>query len=252
MNNFKNALRTGTMAVGAWSQLGSANAAEVLVHFGWKNIIIDGEHGAGTLEDWVDISRAIVSAGGTPILRLPDADDAMIKRALDRGFKNFIIPMINTAEHARHVVSAFYYPTRGHRGYAATVVRGSHWGADTAYALQTSDHDLTIMLQCEHIDAVDQIEAICAVDGIDAIFVGPNDLGASAGYLERLDAPEIMALFARIETAANAANMPLATVCSAGRDWADLRALGYRFVAGVSDVAMLAQQASKDLQTALK
>jgi 2-keto-3-deoxy-L-rhamnonate aldolase RhmA len=252
MNTFKRALRGGDMIIGAWAQLGSANVAEILVHYGWKDIIIDGEHGSGDLECWVDISRAILAAGGTPILRLPDANETMIKRALDRGFKNFIIPMINTADQARQVVSAFYYPTRGHRGYAATVVRGSNWGHDATYAQHRSNHDLTIMLQCEHVDAVENIDAICAVDGIDAIFIGPNDLAASAGFLEHLDAPEVLKLLGRIEVAANAANMPLATVCSAGRDWADLRALGYRFVAGVSDVAMLAQQASADLQTALK
>lgn len=250
MNAFKQALRGDDMVIGAWVETGSPEVAEILVRFGWTNVIIDGEHGVGTLEDWVDIQRAIIAAGGTAILRLPDADHTMIKRALDRGFKHFVIPMINTAEQARQVVSAFYYPSRGHRGYAATVVRGSNWGALPDYATSVSHHDITIMLQCEDVEAVDNIDAICAVDGIDALFIGPNDLAASAGYLEQLDAPAVQDLFKRIETAAHAANMPLATVRSAGRDWAELRALGYAFVAGVADVGLLASAATVELQKA--
>ncbi len=252
MNSFKHALRGPDMVLGAWLELGSCNVAEVMVANGWDILIIDGEHGPGGLEDWVTLSRTVTAAGGTPILRLPDADETMIKRALDRGFKNFVVPMINTAEHAKQVVSAFYYPPRGHRGYAAPVARGSGWGSDTAYATHTSHHDLTIMLQCEHIEAVENIDAICAVDGIDAIFIGPNDLAASAGYLERLDAPEVLSLLARIEAAAKTANMPLATVRSAGRDWADLRALGYNFVAGAGDIGMLAQMAALERANAQK
>jgi 2-keto-3-deoxy-L-rhamnonate aldolase RhmA len=252
MNSFKHALRGPDMVLGAWLELGSCNVAEVMVANGWDILIIDGEHGPGGLEDWVTLSRTVTAAGGTPILRLPDADETMIKRALDRGFKNFVVPMINTAEHAKQVVSAFYYPPRGHRGYAAPVVRGSGWGSDTVYATHTSYHDLTIMLQCEHIEAVENIDAICAVDGIDAIFIGPNDLAASAGYLERLDAPEVLSLLARIEAAAKTANMPLATVRSAGRDWADLRALGYNFVAGAGDIGMLAQMAALERANAQK
>jgi len=250
MNNFKNALRTGTMAVGAWSQLGSANAAEVLVHFGWKNIIIDGEHGAGTLEDWVDISRAIVSAGGTPILRLPDADDSMIKRALDRGFKNFIVPMVNTRAEAEQIVSAFYYPLKGHRGYAASIVRGSNWGARPDYGLVDSFNEITIIIQCEHIEAVDQIDDIMAVEGVDMIFIGPNDLAASAGHLEHLDHPEVLELITTVEAAAERHDMPLATVRSAGRDWKELDQLGYRMIAGIFDVAMLVESARRNLTEA--
>lgn len=107
-------------------------------------------------------------------------------------------------------------------------------------------HDeLVLMLQCEHVEAVRNLEEIVTVPGIDAIFIGPNDLAASAGHLERMDHPEVQALLARIEEVAARHAMPLATVRGAGRDWADLERLGYRLVAGINEVSLLVEGARR-------
>lgn len=241
MNRIKTEMTKGGMISAAWAELGSPDTAEIMVHHGWKTIVIDGEHGIGDLETWVHMARAVEAAGGEAILRIPDGDDVTIKRALDRGFRSFIVPMVNTAEQARKVVSSFYYPLRGGRGYAAPILRCSDWGARPGYARDEAHEEVFIMLQCEHVDAVANLAEITAVPGIGAIFLGPNDLAASAGHLERMDHPEVQDLFRKVEAAAAKAGLPLATVRGGGRDWKELEALGYRLVVGINDVSLLVE-----------
>ncbi|MFW2542090.1 HpcH/HpaI aldolase family protein [Primorskyibacter sp. 2E107] len=243
----KSLIAKGDMIPAAWAELGSPDTAEMMVRHGWNVIIIDGEHGRGDLELWVHMQRAVEAAGGIAILRLPDGDDTRIKQALDRGFRNFIVPMVNSKAEAERIASAFYYPKRGHRGYAAPIVRGSDWGARPEYAREEAHDELVVMVQCEHVDAVDALEEIVTVPGIDMIFLGPNDLAATAGHLERLDDPEALALFARVEKTCAAAGKPLATVRSAGRDWADLEKLGFRLVAGINDASLVIDGARAEL-----
>lgn len=247
MNTLKARMAKGGMITAAWAELANPDVAEIMVRHGWDIIVIDGEHGIGDTEDWVAVARAVESAGGEVVLRLPDGMDTTIKRAIDRGFKSFIVPMVNTAAQARAIVASFLYPPLGRRGYAAPILRASDWGVRTGYARQEAQDDVLIMLQCEHVDAVANLEDIVAVEGIGAIFIGPNDLAASAGHIEDMESDEVQALLARIEEVTGKAGMPLATIRGAGRDWADLETLGYRFVIGVNDVSMLIESVQRSV-----
>lgn len=247
MNALKARIAQGGMVTAAWAELGNPDVAEIMVRHGWDVIVIDGEHGIGDLETWVSVARAVESAGGEAVLRLPDGSDTTVKRAIDRGFRSFIVPMVNTAAQARDIVASFLYPPHGRRGYAAPILRASDWGLRTSYARDEARDDVLIMLQCEHVNAAANLEEIVGVDGIGAIFIGPNDLAASAGHLEDMEHPEIQALLARIEHVAARVKMPLATVRGAGRDWADLEKLGYRFVIGVNDVSMLIESTQRSI-----
>lgn len=239
MNALKARMAREGMVTAAWAELGNADVAEIMVRHGWDVIVIDGEHGVGDVETWVSVARAVESAGGQVVLRLPDGADTTIKRAIDRGFRSFIVPMVNTAAQARDIVASFLYPPRGRRGYAAPILRASGWGIRTGYARDEAHDDVLIMLQCEHVDAVENLAEIVKVDGIGAIFIGPNDLAASAGHIEDMEHDHVQALLARIEQITGNAKMPLATIRGAGRDWSDLEKLGYRFVIGVNDVSLL-------------
>ena len=115
----------------------------------------------------------------------------------------------------------------------------------SGYGRDEAHDDVMIMLQCEHVDAVANLAEIVQVPGIGAIFLGPNDLAASAGHMENMNHPDVQALLARIEDVAAGANMPLATVRGGGRDWRELEALGYRLVVGVNDVSMLIESAQR-------
>lgn len=239
MNRLKQRISAGEQVAAAWVELGNPDIAEIMVHHGWSTIVIDGEHGVGDLDDWVAVARAAEGAGADVVLRVPDGSDTMLKRVLDRGFRSLIVPMVNTADQARQIVSACRYPGAGRRGYAAPIVRASDWGARPGYAREEANDEILLMLQCEHIEAVENLPEIAAVDGVDLIFIGPNDLAGSIDHLERMLEPAPQDLLRRIEAGAAAAGKPLATILGAGRGWAELRALDYRFMIGPNDISLL-------------
>ncbi len=239
MNALKDRLTRGIFTTAAWAELGHPDAAEIMVRHGWQVIVIDGEHGLGELEDWVAMARAIEAAGGEVVLRVPDGSDTMLKRVLDRGFRSLIVPMVNSVAQAEAIARSCRYPMRGGRGYAAGIVRASHFGARPDYARDEAHDELLLLVQCEHPDAVEAAAEIAAVDGIDGLFLGPNDLSASMGHLERMEAPEPQAAFARVEQVGAETGTILATVTGGGRNWSDLRGRGFRLVAGVNDVSFL-------------
>lgn len=239
MNPLKQRLRAGEMLKAAWVELASPDVAEIMVRHGWDIIVIDGEHGVGTLEDWVATARAVEAAGGEVILRVPDGSDTMLKRVLDRGFRSIIVPMVNSAGDAASIAGACRYPGLGRRGYAAPVVRGSRYGTTSDYGKSGAADELLLIVQCEHVDAVQGIDALVAAQGIDMVFIGPNDLVGSMGMLEQLEAPALQDAFVRVEDAARTAGCWLGTITGPGRDWADLERLGYRLVVGPNDIALL-------------
>jgi len=239
MNPLKQRILAGEQIAAAWVQLGSPDIAEILVHHGWKVLVIDGEHGRGGIEDWVAIARAVEAAGGEVVLRVPDGSDTILKQVLDRGFRSLIVPFVNTASQARSIAAAARYPGLGHRGYCAPIIRASGWGSRAAYARQEASEELLLILQCEHAEAVENLAEIISVPGVDMVFIGPNDLAGSIDHLERTLDPAPQALIKRIEETAAELGKPLATIIGAGRSWSDLWALGYRFVVGPNDVSLI-------------
>jgi 4-hydroxy-2-oxoheptanedioate aldolase len=231
-------LARGETVTGAWIDFGSAEVAEAMVHAGWDVLMVDCEHGAAGIEDAVPIARAIEAAGGEALVRVPSGEEAVLKRALDRGLRNLMVPMVNSAEQAARIAGFCRYPPRGRRGYAATVSRASGYGAQADYAARAHD-DLLLMVQIEHADAVADFEAIAATPGVDMAFVGPNDLAGSIDRLEKLDHPDVVAQLREVERKAAAAGAAIGTITGPGRDWAALRDLGYRLILGPADVGLL-------------
>lgn len=249
MNNLKQRLLAGQFVAAAWAEMGSPDNAEAMVRHGWPVILIDGEHGIGDVEQWVAVARAVEAAGGEVILRVPNAEQWMLNRVLDRGFRSILVPRVNSASEARAIADFCRYPPHGSRGYAAPIVRASAFGARPGYALEEAHQELFLMIQCEHVDAVENIAEIAAVPGIDAIFIGPNDLSGSAHHLERMLEPVPQALIRKVEEECGRQGKMLATIVGAGRGWADLQALGYRLVIGPNDVSLIvngARQAARE------
>jgi 4-hydroxy-2-oxoheptanedioate aldolase len=241
-NLLKARLEAGESVYGAWVGSGSPVAAELLGHIGFDFLVLDQEHGAGELSDAVSSLRAAASSGTPCIVRAPWNDPIWLKRILDAGADSIMIPSVETAAAARAAVAACRYPPQGTRGYAAGVVRASTFGLEPGY-VPKANGNLLIVLQIESAAAVEHAAEICAVEGVDVVFIGVNDLAGSIGRLEQLDHPEVRGLVRRAEEIILASGKPIGTVPSAGASWQELFARGYRMVVGPHDVILLREAA---------
>lgn len=241
-NSLKARLDAGDNIYGAWVGSGSPANAEILGHVGFDFLVVDQEHGAGELADAVAMLRAAESSGTPCMVRAPWNDPIWIKRILDAGAESLMIPQIETAAAAKAAVAACRYPPQGTRGYAAGVVRASTFGLEPGY-VEKANANLLIVLQIESAAAVEHAAEICAVEGVDVVFIGVNDLAGSIGRLEQLDHPDVRSLVHCAEDLILASGKPMGTVPNAGASWQELFARGYRMVVGPHDVILLREAA---------
>lgn len=237
-NRLKARIAAGETVGAMWVDWGCPDIAEAMVCAGWDVIVIDCEHGHAALEEGLAMIPRVEAAGGEAIIRVPDLHEATFKRALDRGARSIMAPMVNDAATARQVASFCRYPPLGRRGYGAPIVRASRWGSQPDYRAGAHD-ELLLMAQVEHVQAVEEFAEIMATPGIDMAFVGPNDLAGSIGLLEQLEHADVAALLGRIEAMAAEKGVWLGTITGTNRDWAALKGLGYRLIVGPNDVALL-------------
>ncbi len=170
-------------------QLADPMVAEICAGAGFELVVIDTEHGPSAVTDVIAQLQAIASGGAFAAVRVPDHDRAGIKRILDAGATTLIVPMVDTAADAAAIVAATRYPPAGVRGAASA--RAARWGRTADYRSVASD-GLCVIAMIESPDAVDNVEAICAVDGIDAAFVGPTDLATALGPELLPTSPEVV------------------------------------------------------------
>jgi 4-hydroxy-2-oxoheptanedioate aldolase len=177
-NPVKKALKAGQPSVGTWLSMGSIVASRFLARTAFSWLTVDIEH---TLVDWETATHmfaSIADAGCVPLARVPANRHDHIKRVLDNGAMGIVVPMVNSRAEAEAAVTAALYPPRGTRSVGGSV-HCLNFKTTPADYFQHADQELLIVLQCEHIQAVEDADKIFSVPGIDAIFVGPNDLAAS-------------------------------------------------------------------------
>src|SRR5262245_48019999 len=177
-NLVKRALREGKPSVGTWLSLGSIVAARFMAHTGFDWLNVDIEHSLVDWETACHIYATVADAGCTALARVPGNRHDHIKRVLDNGAHGIVVPMVNTRKEAEDAVSAALYPPVGNRSVGGSA-HALNFGATPADYFAKANDEVLIVLQCEHIQAVEDADAIFSVPGIDAIFVGPNDLAAS-------------------------------------------------------------------------
>ena len=238
-NALKKRLADGRPALGCWLDMASPIAAEIVGLAGYDFVIIDHEHGPGTLADGLALLQALSATPATALMRVPANDPVYVKRALDLGVEGLMFPNINSAEEARAAVGACHYPPRGTRGAAYGMVRGGNYGLCGERYRETCGDELLVICQIETAAAVDAIPEIAAVPGVDSLFVGPYDLSGSIGKLGRFDDPEAAALLDRAERAILDTGLIYGTIPVAGRSAADLAARGARLVVGGSDISFV-------------
>ena len=237
-NTAKAALAQGNPQFGCWIQLFNPIVAEMMGLCGYDFLMIDMEHGLGSVQDAANVMRAARGTGAASLIRLPSADPVIIKTLMDQGADGIMVPMVETAEAAQAIVSACRYPPKGNRGLAIGVARGANYGLIEDYVNQVEQNTLVIC-QIETVKGVKNAKAIAEIEGVDMLFIGRNDLAADAGHILQLDHPEVNALVDEVLQVAKAAGKKIGTVPSAGRPWAQLLDEGFDLVVPSSDVSIL-------------
>jgi len=240
-NAFKRALKAGRAQIGLWSSLSSNYSVEVIAGAGFDWILLDCEHSPNDLENLLTQLQAAAPYPAHPVVRVPWNDMVTIKRVLDIGAQSLLIPYVSTAEEARSAVSFTRYPPAGARGVAGTT-RATRFGRIKDYAKRAHE-EICVLVQVETQAALDNIEAICAVDGVDGVFIGPADLHASLGYTGEIANPKVKPLIdeaiRRIRKQGKAPGILTPNEADA-RHWLGCGAL---FVAVGADVGILARGA---------
>lgn len=240
-NAFKHALAAGQVQIGLWSSLSSNVTVELLAGAGFHWLLLDMEHSPNDLESLFSQLQAAQPYPSSAVVRVPWNDAVMLKRVLDAGAQSVLIPMIDTVEQARAAVAATRYPPRGIRGVGGTT-RATRWGRIANYP-KRAESELCVLLQVETAQALDNLEAIAAVEGVDGIFVGPADLHASMGHVGERHHPQV---WERIEDAIRrirVAGRAPGFLTSNETDARRILELGGQFVAVGSDAALLASAA---------
>ncbi len=195
-NGFRRDVLARKRLIGCWCSLGSPVTAEILGLAGFDWLVLDGEHALNDVLSLVPQLMALKDSRSAPVVRPPWNDAVIIKRLLDAGFYNFLVPFIASADDARHAVSAVRYPPAGIRG-VSVAHRGNRFGAITDYIQRVNDH-ICVIGQIENRAGLEAVDDICAVDGMDALFIGPSDLAAGLGHLGNVLHPEVQAAIAHI------------------------------------------------------
>jgi 4-hydroxy-2-oxoheptanedioate aldolase len=192
LNSFKRAIMEGRQQIGLWSSLASNITAEILAGAGFDWLLLDAEHAPNDVRTVIGQLQAMMEHQTHAIVRVPFNDKIEIKRYLDAGVQSFLIPMVETAEEARAAVSYTRFPPDGIRGFAG-VSRSSRFGRIANYHSRAHE-EICILVQVESALALENIEAIAAVPGIDGVFIGPGDLSAALGHLGNQGHPDIVEL----------------------------------------------------------
>src|SRR5262245_20177291 len=186
-NSLKDKLTRHETTLGMWVTLESASITEIAVELGYDWVVIDAEHGHLDFKEILDHVRATRNSNTTPLVRIQEIEQGLIKRVLDIGAAGILVPQVNTAAEVEQAVRFAKYPPQGVRGVGGE--RATRWGTRLAdYALAANDEIMVIPL-IETVAAGEAIDAILAVQGVDAIYFGPADYSASAGFLGQWEGP---------------------------------------------------------------
>ena len=189
-NPVRRALHEGRPSLGTWIQLGHPGIAEILANAGYDWIAADLEHTDMGMHEFVGLARGMYGRGPVPLARVRENDTLAIRQALDNGARGVVVPLVNSAEEAERAVAAAKYPPRGVRGSA--FIRANDYGVRFQDYAASANDDVLVMVMIETRQAVANIDAIVAVDGVDGVFIGPADLSASYGVTGQMTHPLMM------------------------------------------------------------
>ncbi len=235
-NRFKRDLLAGKKLIGCWSSLSSAITTEVLGVAGFDWILLDGEHSPNDMSTYIPQLMALKDSPSAPVVRPASNNPVEMKRMLDAGFYNFLVPFVESVEEANMAVAATRYPPQGMRGVSVSQ-RSNRYGTVADYFKGANDQ-MCVMVQIESVAGVAAARAIAELDGVDCLFVGPSDLAAGLGHLGNANHPDVQATIAAVFADAKAAGKPSGILAPVEADARRYMAMGATFVAVGSDLGV--------------
>lgn len=232
-------IRSNKPTIGSWITLGHPSIAEIMANAGFDWLVVDLEHSVIPIDVAGDLIRVIDLCGVAPLVRLTSNNPDQIKRVMDAGAHGIVVPMVNSAEEARRAVAAVHYAPQGGRGVG--LARAQGYGVRFQEYLVWQKESPVVIVQIEHQDAVDNLEAILTVPGVDGLIIGPYDLSCSMGIPGQFDHPDFMAAMERIRMTAIRLGSP-AGLHIVEPDQERLKQSlheGYRFIAYSVDIRIL-------------
>jgi 2-keto-3-deoxy-L-rhamnonate aldolase RhmA len=243
---FRTRLKQKEFLLGTLLTLPSPDLAEVFALTGLDWLFVDLEHSTMDAAAAQAVLQAVAGRLDC-LIRLPLNDEAWIKKALDTGATGIIVPQVNTAEDALRVVRYSRYPPQGTRSVG--LARAHGYGTDLQGYLNRANAEVVVVVQAEHILAVQNIAAIVQVEGIDAILVGPYDLSNSMGLVGQVEHPEVQAAIAHVRQVCQGCGMPLGIFSTSVERSAEFKAQGYNLLAVSTDALLVSQAVKEIIQT---
>jgi|TARA_B110000093_G_C12970461_1_gene412092 4-hydroxy-2-oxoheptanedioate aldolase len=191
-NSFKQKALTKEITYGIWNGLVDTVTAEIIAGAGFDWILVDGEHAPFDLRTIQLQLQTIAAYNVQVVVRPPVGDTILIKQLMDIGVQSLLVPMVESAEQAIQLVKAMRYPPEGIRGVGTALARASKWNRTNNY-FRDANNEMCLICQIESVEGIKNLDAILEVDGVDGVFIGPADLGASMGFLGKPSHPEVKA-----------------------------------------------------------
>ena len=245
MNPIKKKLKAGKATVGTWVNMGNPDVAEQLSMFGFDWLTFDLEHGLMTVPDVQRMMQAMNGTDCMPLVRVPINEPVYFKWALDAGAYGVVVPSVNTREEASRAVRSCLYPPQGIRGCGPR--RASRYYSKVADYVKTSNDDVLVVLMIESQMALDNIDEILSVPGVDAVFIGPDDLSLNLGIFQQRDHPKFKAALSRVLDACNRHRVAPGLHCNENNINGAL-SMGFKFCALNDDDTFLTIGAKSCLQ----
>lgn len=207
-NHLKEKMKRGNTLIG-WMSIPSTVTAEIIARAGFDAVAIDIEHSAIDISSLEPLFQVIEANGSSPLVRLSSNDAVLIKRVLDMGAHGIIVPMVNSVNDAVQAVGAAKYPPEGFR--STGIYRAQDYGNSFKEYRFSANEKIAVIIQIEHKDAVESIDEIVKVPGIDALMIGPYDLSSTYGIAGEIDHPIMKEAIQKVMNAAKGAQIGIGT-----------------------------------------
>jgi 2-keto-3-deoxy-L-rhamnonate aldolase RhmA len=246
-SSLKKRLKEHNLTIGSWITLAHPTIAEILAYAGFDWLVVDLEHSVITIREAEELIRVTELSGSIPLVRLTSNNSDQIKRVMDAGAHGVIVPMVKTKEDVENAIAALRYPYSGKRGIG--LARAQRWGNSFKKYFEWLETESIIIVQIEHIDAVDNLEEIFSAENIDAYIIGPYDLSGSMNKPGQFDDREFLIAMEKIRNTAEAFNVcgGIHVVEPCPEELKSRIEQGYKFIAYSVDTRMLDVVARKGL-----